>query len=85
MQSLDVHLRLPEKDMSTFITTSIPNDPAQQLLLSIVRMLVDDSNAVEVDCFEENGVTTLNLRVASVDIGKVIGKQGWTARWLPAL
>jgi hypothetical protein len=59
--------------MTNSNTTSVPNEPTQQLLVSIVQMLVDDGNAVEVDCFEENGVTTLNLRVAAADIGKVIG------------
>jgi predicted RNA-binding protein YlqC (UPF0109 family) len=71
-----------ESGMTTSDTTSVPYEPTQQLLLSIVQMLVDDGNAVEVDCFEENGVTTLNLRVAAADIGKVIGKQGRTARSL---
>jgi len=68
--------------MTNSNTTSVPNEPTQQLLLSIVQMMVDDGNAVEVDCFEENGVTTLNLRVAAADIGRVIGKQGRTARSL---
>ena len=45
-------------------------------------MLVDETAAVEVDCLEENGITTLNLRVAPEDVGKVIGKQGRTARSL---
>jgi len=52
----------------------------QQLLLMIVQTLVDDSDAVEVDCIEDEEATTLNLRVAWADTGKVIGKQGRTAR-----
>ena len=57
-------------------------EPLQQLVLIIARTLVDDTEAVEVECFEENGETTLNVRVASGDIGKIIGKQGRTARSL---
>ncbi len=45
-------------------------------------MLVDDANAVRVDCMEENGATTLHIRIASAEIGKLIGKQGRTARSL---
>lgn len=58
------------------------DEPGQRLLLKIAQMLVDETAAVAVDCLEENGVTTLNLRVAPDDIGKVIGKQGRTARSL---
>lgn len=58
------------------------DEPVQRLLLLIAQMLVDESDAVIVDCFEEEGTTTLNLRVAPNDTGKVIGKQGRTARSL---
>ena len=63
-------------------STSQDDEPGQQLLLKIAQKLVDESAAVAVDCLEENGVTTLSLRVAPGDIGKVIGKQGRTARSL---
>jgi hypothetical protein len=52
----------------------------QQLLLMIVRTLVDDSDAVEVDCIEDEGARSLNLRVAWADTGKVIGQQGRMTR-----
>jgi hypothetical protein len=69
--------------MTTPTTTfSESEEPGRRLLLKIAEMLVDETAAVAVDCFEENGVTTLNLRVAPEDIGKVIGKQGRTARSL---
>jgi predicted RNA-binding protein YlqC (UPF0109 family) len=57
-------------------------EPAQHLLLMVIRNLVDDSDAVRVDCFEEAGAITLTLHVSPNDIGKVIGKQGRTARCL---
>ena len=72
-----------ESDMTNSRTcTSEDDEPGQRLLREIAQMLVDESAAVAVDCLEENGVTTLSLRVAPGDIGKVIGKQGRTARSL---
>ncbi|HEV2618748.1 MAG TPA: KH domain-containing protein [Acidobacteriaceae bacterium] len=68
--------------MTTSAAPSIHDEPTQELLLLMAKMLVNDSNAVELDCFEENGTIMFNLRVATADIGKVIGKQGQTARSL---
>ncbi len=52
------------------------------LVSEIAKALVDQTEAVEVDVFDEEGATVLQLRVAPEDIGKVIGKQGRTARSL---
>ena len=52
------------------------------LVTEIAKALVDHSDAVEVEVFEDEGATVLQLRVAPDDIGKVIGKQGRTARSL---
>jgi len=54
----------------------------QVLMTEIVRALVDDPAAVLVEAIPDNDVTVLRLRVAPSDIGKVIGKQGRTARSL---
>lgn len=55
----------------------------QRLMHEIVRYLVDDEAAVRVDCLDGNdGVKTLNVHVAPSDTGKLIGKQGSTARSL---
>lgn len=54
--------------------------PIRQLLLAIAQMLVDDSSSVSVDCITEDSTITLNLGVAASDTGKIIGKQGRTAR-----
>jgi len=51
-------------------------DRMQQLVLEIVQALVDDPDAVSVD------VTVHSVCVSPSDIGKVIGKQGRTARSL---
>jgi hypothetical protein len=54
----------------------------QQLILEITQSLVDAPQAVHVDVVEREDNTLLRLRVAQPDIGKVIGKQGRTARSL---
>jgi predicted RNA-binding protein YlqC (UPF0109 family) len=64
------------------ITNASPDELIQRLLRTIAQTLVDDAGAVSVDCHEENGAITLSLHVAPEDAGKVIGKQGRTARSL---
>jgi predicted RNA-binding protein YlqC (UPF0109 family) len=54
----------------------------QTLMTEITRALVDDSNAVRVEVIADQESTVLRLHVAPSDIGKVIGKQGRTARSL---
>ncbi len=46
----------------------------------IVKSLVDNPDKVEIQEIEGEKSTILELRVASDDIGKVIGKQGRIAR-----
>ncbi len=55
-------------------------DDMQELVTEIARALVDEPNAVIVDAVERDENTILRLRVAPSDVGKVIGKQGRTAR-----
>lgn len=52
----------------------------QELVAGLAKALVDDPEAVSVEVIPEAAATVLRLRVASTDIGKVIGKQGRTAR-----
>jgi predicted RNA-binding protein YlqC (UPF0109 family) len=52
----------------------------RELVEHMARALVDDSNAVQVREVEGERVTIIELRVAPGDLGKVIGKQGRTAR-----
>ncbi len=54
----------------------------QTLMTEITRALVDDADAVRVEILTEQEATVLRLHVAPSDIGKVIGKQGRTARSL---
>jgi hypothetical protein len=54
----------------------------KQLIFEIVQALVDIPDAVSVEVIEDRESTVLRVRVAPQDIGKVIGKQGRTARSL---
>lgn len=54
----------------------------QILITEIARALVDDTDAVRVELLTDNDAAVLRLHVAPTDIGKVIGKQGRTARSL---
>ena len=53
-----------------------------ELMTEIAKALVDEPNAVEVEAVADGDATLLRMRVAPNDIGKVIGKQGRTARSL---
>jgi predicted RNA-binding protein YlqC (UPF0109 family) len=50
------------------------------LVEQIARALVDEPEHVSVQSVDGEQVTVLELRVAPNDLGKVIGKQGRTAR-----
>lgn len=58
------------------------DESIRQLISDIAKALVDRSDAVDVTLSDNNGSVVANLRVAPEDIGKVIGKQGRTARSL---
>ena len=50
------------------------------LILMIAKSLVDKPNEVDLQEVIGEKTTVLELRVAKEDLGKVIGKQGKTAR-----
>ena len=54
----------------------------QELIITIVKGLVDDKDAVSVTVDEpkEDGTVVYHLHVAADDIGRVIGKQGRIAK-----
>ncbi len=54
----------------------------KELVEYIVKSLVDQPDAVEVNVVEGEKSTILELRVSPDDIGKVIGKQGRIAKAL---
>lgn len=57
----------------------------KELVTFIAKSLVDRPEAVEVGESEQEDTVVFELRVAKEDIGKVIGKQGRTARAIRAL
>ena len=52
----------------------------KDLVLQIVKALVDNPEQVSVRAIEGEQTTVFELRVAQSDIGKVIGREGRTAR-----
>ena len=52
----------------------------KDLISVIAKALVDFPEQVEIKEVEGDKTTVLELRVAKEDLGKVIGKQGKTAR-----
>ncbi|GAB6095080.1 KH domain-containing protein [Desulfatiferula olefinivorans] len=52
----------------------------KELINYIAQALVDNPDEVEVSEIEGNQTSVLELKVAKEDLGKVIGKQGRTAR-----
>ena len=52
----------------------------KDLIKYIAQALVDNPDQVEVSEVEGSQTSVLELKVAKEDLGKVIGKQGRTAR-----
>lgn len=57
----------------------------EELIAVIARSLVDQPEAVKVTRTDDEDSVTIELAVAAEDLGKVIGKQGRTARALRSL
>jgi len=55
-------------------------DDVKELIEAIAKALVDKPEEVQVRTVEGEQVTVLELKVHPSDLGKVIGKQGRTAR-----
>ncbi|MFM9481347.1 KH domain-containing protein, partial [Streptomyces scabiei] len=56
------------------------SEELRALIEYLARALVDIPNQVNVKCIEGEQTTVIELKVAKEDLGKVIGKQGRTAR-----
>ncbi len=59
--------------------------PLKELIQYIASALVDHPESVEVAEIEGEQTAVLELKVAKEDLGKVIGKQGRTARAMRTL
>lgn len=57
----------------------------KDLIEKIARALVDNPEQVQVSVTETDNILVLELSVAKEDVGKVIGKQGRTARAIRAI
>ena len=57
----------------------------RDLVEFLVRSLVDDPDAVEVEEFDEDGDLVLEVTVADDDLGRVIGRGGRVANALRAV
>lgn len=68
--------------MTETLQTSDPVSEMKTLVTEIARALVDDVEAVHVESAIDQETVVLRLWVAPSDVGKVIGKQGRTARSL---
>ncbi len=58
------------------------DDSMKNLIVIIAKALVDKPDDVEVSEVEGEQTTVIELKVAKEDLGKVIGKEGRTARAL---
>jgi predicted RNA-binding protein YlqC (UPF0109 family) len=61
------------------------NEELKELVSFIARALVDEPEDVQVDLVDGDDAVVLELTVAESDLGKVIGKDGRTARAMRAL
>lgn len=52
----------------------------RELVEQMAKSLVDNPDAIEVKEIEGEQTSVIELKVAKEDLGKVIGKQGRTAR-----
>ncbi|MEA2162563.1 MAG: uncharacterized protein QOK37_690 [Thermoanaerobaculia bacterium] len=57
----------------------------EELIEFLAKSLVDDDDAVNTHVFERGDQTIIELEVAQDDLGKVIGRQGRTARAMRTL
>ena len=66
------------------LVNDLSNDDLVQSMILLVsnlaKALVDEQDAVSVESVPDQTGTLLRLRVSPNDLGKVIGKQGRTAR-----
>lgn len=57
----------------------------KELVEFVAKSLVDDADAVRIRIHERDQSTVIELEVAPNDLGKVIGRQGRTARAIRTL
>jgi len=58
----------------------VPASTATAVLTHLVRSIVDDPDAVQVEASQARGRIKLEVRVGPGDLGRVIGRRGRTAQ-----
>ncbi len=71
-----------ESETAELGTAQVPGDLLKDLVQSVAENLVTKPEAVEVTESEGENSSVLELRVDKNDLGRVIGKQGRTAKSL---
>lgn len=66
---------MTEPDVNT-----VPAATATAVLTHLVRSIVDDPEAVQVEASQARGRVKLEVRVGPGDLGRVIGRRGRTAQ-----
>jgi hypothetical protein len=61
-------------------TGQVPAPTATAVLTHVVRSIVDDADAVQVDAVEGRNRLKLEVKVGPGDLGRVIGRRGRTAQ-----
>ncbi|HYH06642.1 MAG TPA: KH domain-containing protein [Thermoanaerobaculia bacterium] len=59
--------------------------PMRELIEFLAKSLVDNPDEVKTRTYERDSGTVVELEVAPADLGKVIGRQGRTARAIRTL
>lgn len=67
---------------SPSVESSEKAPPLRELVLYLARALVEHPDQVAVEEIEEADATVFELKVAETDLGRVIGRQGRTAKAL---
>ena len=57
----------------------------KDLVQYLAKSLVNDPGAVEINETTDEGASVLQLKVAKEDLGRIIGKQGRTAKSIRSL
>ena len=63
----------------------VPAPVATAVLDHVVRSIVDNPEAVKVECFPDGDKILLEVRVGEGDLGRVIGRRGRTAMSIRAV
>jgi hypothetical protein len=66
--------------METAVVVEQGRDMMVSLVRGMVEALVDEPGAVEIQSTFRDGLVTVHVTTARGDVGKLIGKQGRTAR-----